>query len=658
MSRSEAPIITKDTTLAKFLTSERAQFRIPVYQRAYAWGRPGDADSNERLEGFLKAVEELSEYDDGRGKFFGFLVSVPQGRFGHQARENFYYIIDGQQRLTSLSLTYLAIATRLEVLGKAQGLGEDLKKAINKEGKAIRSAFLFFDEEMDPQAELVPEVAMRLRPKYGVDLDSYRDLLSGRRNESISATSIGNGYNIVSEYVAKFVESKAEDLELAQGDASVSFEYNLLVRFLGALSRLHIAELEVIDSRLGAHAIFESINFAGEKLKGFDLIRNLAIEYFSDPTRAEGVYLRTWKLMEDEFEHAYGGKGYEDKLQAFIYNYLRMLKADTASVSTSNVFEIFSDHYLGEDRTKRLTEQQVREIIGWSAIFLRLDLPGYPIRPEFLEIIPEDFKPCVKLGGEMSEDLADFKELKIDVTMPLFMEVLRSPKGSGYPFNDVLNFCSNFFVRYLLSGGSTKSLWKSFARIISRYRNNGPTSNDLVNNWLRLNLVKVVRNKPEFLYPGDDAIRNNVKTAPVYARCPNVVKYVLLRLDKVKQGRNFDAVAVRDYQIDHVMSQSITDELRNYQFCGFNEFLNCPGDLEFRHGELVHRLGNLVLSQVNQEMSNLTFPKRNEEKFYENSALVYTRELALQPSYRTLWNFDAIDLRTNNLILDILVNFP
>ena len=658
MSRAEAPIITKDTTLAKFLTSERAQFRIPVYQRAYAWGRPGHPDSNERLEGFLKAVEELTEYDDGRGKFFGFLVSVPQGRFGHQARDNFYYIIDGQQRLTSLSLTYLVIATRLEELAKTLGLSEDLKKLITKEAKSVRSSFLFFDEELEEHAELVPEVAMRLRPRYGVDLDSYRGLLSGRRNETISETSIGNGYNIISEYIEKFVSSKMEDAELAEGDASVSFEHGLLVKFLGALSRLHIAELEVIDSRLGAHSIFESINFAGEKLKGFDLIRNLAIEYFSEPNRAENVYLRTWKLMEDEYEKAYGSKGYEDKLQSFIYNYLRMLKADAANVSTSNVFEVFSDHYLGEDRSKRLTELQVREIIGWSAIFLRLDSPAYAVRPEFLEIIPEDFRPCVGLGGEMSEDLADFKELKIDVTMPLLMEVLRTPKGSGCPFKDVLNFSSNFFVRYLLSGGSTKSLWKSFARVISRYRVNGPKTDALAGDWLRNNLIKIVRNKPEFLYPGDEAIKSNVKTSPVYDRCPNVVKYVLLKLDKIKQGRNFDAVAVRDYQIDHIMSQSITDEMREYQFCEFNEFLNCRGDLESRHGDYVHRLGNLVLSQVNQEMSNLTFRKRNDEKFYENSALLYTRELALNSKYRTIWNFEAIELRTDNLIQDILVNFP
>jgi len=86
--------------------------------------------------------------------------------------------------------------------------------------------------------------------------------------------------------------------------------------------------------------------------------------------------------------------------------------------------------------------------------------------------------------------------------------------------------------------------------------------------------------------------------------------------------------------------------------------LNCRGDLEFRHGDYVHRLGNLVLSQVNQEMSNLTFRKRNDEKFYENSALLYTRELALNSKYRTIWNFEAIELRTGNLIQDILVNFP
>ena len=90
----------KEKSITEFLEGRKETFLIPVYQRNYDWER-------EHCEVLWQDLEAAS--DVAHPHFFGSIVRVRDGD------DNI--IIDGQQRLTTVSLLMLAIAHRMEVLG-------------------------------------------------------------------------------------------------------------------------------------------------------------------------------------------------------------------------------------------------------------------------------------------------------------------------------------------------------------------------------------------------------------------------------------------------------------------------------------------------------------------------------------------------------------
>ena len=108
----------KATKLVKYLDGSDKRFVIPVYQRNYSW----------KVENCRQLYDDLVKLIlNGRDMhFFGSLVSVNNGKFEE------YLIIDGQQRVTTISLLLLAIHN---ILKEGKLVADDAKlidKVYNK----------------------------------------------------------------------------------------------------------------------------------------------------------------------------------------------------------------------------------------------------------------------------------------------------------------------------------------------------------------------------------------------------------------------------------------------------------------------------------------------------------------------------------------------
>ena len=91
-----------DTKLKRFLDGVDKRFVIPVYQRNYNWGKK---NWEQLYNDIIKAADNTD-----RQYFLGSIVFV-SGRDGDKEILN---IIDGQQRLTTVSLLFLATYHLLE----------------------------------------------------------------------------------------------------------------------------------------------------------------------------------------------------------------------------------------------------------------------------------------------------------------------------------------------------------------------------------------------------------------------------------------------------------------------------------------------------------------------------------------------------------------
>ena len=87
----------REGKLIKYIEGSKTRFIIPVYQRNYDWK---EKNCEQLFDDLIKIVRGKR-----RSHFFGSIVSVHEG----SGRNTEYVIIDGQQRVTTISLLFLAM---------------------------------------------------------------------------------------------------------------------------------------------------------------------------------------------------------------------------------------------------------------------------------------------------------------------------------------------------------------------------------------------------------------------------------------------------------------------------------------------------------------------------------------------------------------------
>lgn len=223
------------------------RFVIPVYQRKYDW----------RYENCCQLYDDLKKIvKDGReSHFFGSIVSavVPNGN------KIEYHIIDGQQRLTTVSLLLLAIRNLI-----AQG---KVKPVEDKLDEQISQRFL-----ISPWANAGDKI--KLRPAKS-DREALIKLFGDEKDYDCSSNLTIN-YQFFYDMVIK-EEVAVEDL-------------------YAAIGKLEIISI-TLDKGDNAQIIFESLNATGLALSEGDKIRNYIL--MGLPAQVQTKYYDTyWEKIE------------------------------------------------------------------------------------------------------------------------------------------------------------------------------------------------------------------------------------------------------------------------------------------------------------------------------------------------------------------------
>src|SRR6266508_4001558 len=105
-----------EANFLKFL-KRSDQLEVPIYQRTYSWTRP------ECLQLWSDIIRASS--GDAEGHFIGSIVYIDTGIY-QVTRANSIEVIDGQQRLTTISLLLLALSRAFEGDDGAAATGRKL----------------------------------------------------------------------------------------------------------------------------------------------------------------------------------------------------------------------------------------------------------------------------------------------------------------------------------------------------------------------------------------------------------------------------------------------------------------------------------------------------------------------------------------------------
>jgi len=230
----------------QFLEGTGKSFIIPVYQRDYAWTRIN----------CLKLWDDLlcMSNNDRNDHFLGTLVTIGSG-FEE------YTVIDGQQRLTTVSILLIALHTFLknkEQKSEAQKilLEQLLDFLINK-----------YSHEQDKR--------IRLKPNKQ-DKEHFESLFKNANNLNINS-------NIVNNY--KFFYDKIASEELTPQQIFLAFR------------KFKVVLIDLVRGQDDPQLIFESLNSTGVDLTAGDLIRNYILMDL-EPIEQEKMYKQYWIEIE------------------------------------------------------------------------------------------------------------------------------------------------------------------------------------------------------------------------------------------------------------------------------------------------------------------------------------------------------------------------
>ncbi|MDF1836194.1 MAG: DUF262 and DUF1524 domain-containing protein, partial [Alteraurantiacibacter sp. bin_em_oilr2.035] len=289
------------------------QFIIPIFQRDYSWG------TMQCLQ-LWKDIERVGGDPEAKAHFIGSIVYIAAEE--NSASIPRWLVIDGQQRLTTLTLLLLAFRRRL------LGLEETVPQSDDEEG----------EEEGPPSPEEVDDYYLRNR--HGKGARRYKLHLRRKDHDTLAALLDGNGLpDVAAERVYENVEFFLEQLENAD-----------LERIYDGIKKLVVVDVCLTRGQDDPQMIFESLNSTGLDLTQADLIRNFVLMDLDEPIQKE-LYEGFWEPMEQDF-----GKTYAWSFDRFVRDYLMLQLKPTKQLKSDEIYYHFRSFFREQSKSVDLID--------------------------------------------------------------------------------------------------------------------------------------------------------------------------------------------------------------------------------------------------------------------------------------------------------------
>ena len=368
------------------------QFLIPVYQRFYSW----DIDQCKRLWNDIVEMQRKGK----AGHFVGSIVNIAEQAMPTGVQK--YMIIDGQQRMTTLTLLLLAL--------RDYAIKNPSDTTIN----ARRIDNMLLKNEYESGDE-----------RYKLLLtETDRDILISLVEKKPISESIRS--RLIENY--SFFANKLADKEIQPAEVYES---------IGKLQIVNITLDRAVDD---AQAIFESLNSTGKELSESDLIRNYVLMGL-EPSEQTYVYEHLWRPMEQLFIYETQGT----VMDAFFRHYLTMKLSRIPK--QGRVYEEFKLYHLNcEFGTIRELCQDLLEYAKYytNIVFKRnSDTDLKKLYEDIIDLRMEVSYPfLLKIHHDCMEGLITSDELK-----------------------EILRLCISYVLRRAICEIPTNSMNKTFATL-------------------------------------------------------------------------------------------------------------------------------------------------------------------------------------------------
>ncbi|MCC8114199.1 MAG: DUF262 domain-containing HNH endonuclease family protein [Bacteroidales bacterium] len=601
---------TKKHISELFNKEAKHSFFIPKYQREYTWGY------NEWCELYDDLMDNEEEY------FIGSIIYIPTNEALNPKLE----VIDGQQRLTTLSLLITALYTCLKE-HKAE-LDEDDQDEISSLRKSLIA------KNSSNGLRIVPQV-------QNYNLSDYNALMNelGITDKHTKGANFRTRRKIFRCYYY-FKYRIEEDLKKCDNISIAEALLSIKSRVLSAM----VVAIEV-SSHSDAYVMFESLNHRGTPLTAIDLMKNMIM------ARAE----RNGLTCDDCFER------WQSILQYLPDNY--------------SIQERFFRHYYNAFKNAlnipfRKSEDRKKDPLG--AVATKSNLLSiyekliYNDLPSFLN----DIVLCASLYTELiypeaegnaspySPNLVDLQHVQGVPSYLLLLYLMK--KKSELKIDDKMlsriidNLVLFFIRRNVTDTPGTRDIPRLLMEIISQIEEQG-LKGSTIESHIKGSLKSVSASDELFRQKLEgDIYRENVDAAR-YILCSLAQKY-MTKESWTDLWKRYDKGGTYVWTIEHIFpeGEKIPQEWVDMIADGDYNLAQ-----EYREA-YVHKIGNLTMTGYNTELSNYSFEKKRDRKSKKSDLYVgYRNGLGINKDLadKDNWTIDDIKARTTKLVDEVIEMF-
>ncbi len=432
-----------ETTLNKLLNTSR-QFIVPIFQRNYSWQK-------NQYEQLWFDILRASKFKEKQNHFIGSIVYIDMGTPAGRPQQ--LLLIDGQQRLTTISILLCAI--------------KDYVQKFNLETKLINLAkiknqFLYNSDEIDEDRyKLLLNVQ---------DKETYIKLIDNTIfTVNKPTTNIIKCYEFFYERIEDFIKQHGQIDEIYAG-----------------IFKLSLVSISLDKDSDNPQMIFESMNSTGKDLSQTDLLRNYLLMDLT-PEKQTRLYKTYWKPMEELFgEDIY--KNDVNKFDYFIRDFLT-LKSDTGYIcKINNVYENFKRYYLDNNCEKFAV---LKDLFTYAKYYA-----------------------CIDLLQENDDELKlywqEFKKLDSHVVYPFLLKLYDDYSRRiliKEDFKKILQVVISYLWRRAICEIPTNSLSKTFATLYQAV-----DKEDYVNSIIKAFVFKSSYKR----FPSDYEVREKLQIKDIY----------------------------------------------------------------------------------------------------------------------------------------------
>lgn len=606
----------KDVSLLDILNEDnKIEFIIPFFQRSYVWGK----------ENWESILEDLRTNEN---HFLGSLILKYDSKNRYQAD-----VIDGQQRLTTLSILVKALYDISD---------EATKKHYFASFKSVLFTEDSFFSSTGIKTIYKPRITHSKFDKDAFEKVIGKVLMDENGNQFMSSISQEEVEQINEETSHAILCCYKFFVRILKKEYSLEEIFNLM-QLLSTNEKHFLVRIKLSEND-DEQNIFDTVNNSGKKLTTADIIKNKLFKKALDLVGSGNedfvyqLYDKEWESLfykdEDFFkfwnDERQTGRVRRTNMEIFLYCVAIIKNMYVPSVDNLEKLDVPYENKLEEFKTYDKIERFITEIINYGTSYIEL----------FKDI---DTQQSYKKEDEnyyLKRLLLVSRELEVSTFSP-FILLIYSSDLSNYEKNDRYFSLEKMLIKNVLVGESTKNYNKNCVELIKDYES----------------YKRVLFNPQKYINFDNENCLYKLKNKQA------ILILFLLELEQINKKNDVQSLEYI-YSLEHIMPR---DWQKNWSFSNVKP-VDSLGALitdslmaENNRKRSINSLGNMTLitKNFNSSLKNKSFEEKmngnkKHDGYTKHSSLMITKKIIEEYNAgKTIWNEQRIFDRLNYLIIDI-----